>query len=248
MNIPISIQLYTLRNQLENDFKGVLEEVARLGFDGVELAGYSGLTVEEVKSILDELNLQVSSSHIPLERFKNELEQVIAEHKLLGCTHLIVPFLMPEERSEEGYQQLILLLKEVKQVCEREGMTLCYHNHDFEFEKIADGRYALQAILEETGVEAEFDIYWITKAGERPVDWLQRYQDRVSLVHLKDMTVDEEQFFAELGTGGVDIKSVLQVGEEIGVKWWVVEQDESKIDPLESIKISMDYLKKIGVK
>ena len=97
-------------------------------------------------------------------------------------------------------------------------------------------------------MEAEFDIYWITKAGERPVDWLQRYQDRVSLVHLKDMTVDEEQFFAELGTGGVDIKSVLQVGEEIGVKWWVVEQDESKIDPLESIKISMDYLKKIGVK
>jgi sugar phosphate isomerase/epimerase len=75
------------------------------------------------------------------------------------------------------------------------------------------------------------------------VEWIHRYKNRTPLVHLKDMTTDAEQFFAELGTGGVDLETVLNAGEEAGVEWWVVEQDLSRRTPLESIEISMNYLK-----
>jgi sugar phosphate isomerase/epimerase len=84
----------------------------------------------------------------------------------------------------------------------------------------------------------------LKKAGEEPLDWLRRYQGRTPLVHLKDMTTDSEQFFAELGTGGIDITSVLLYGKESVIEWWIVEQDQSRRSPLESASISIQYLHK----
>ncbi|MGQ4668516.1 sugar phosphate isomerase/epimerase family protein, partial [Metabacillus halosaccharovorans] len=101
-------------------------------------------------------------------------------------------------------------------------------------------------LLDETNpewVKAEFDVYWLTKAGEDPVQWLKRYEGRTPLVHLKDMTTDGEMFFAELGTGGVNLDGVLNQGEQSNVEWFVVEQDRSRRSPLESVEISMNYLK-----
>src|SRR5690606_9521056 len=92
-------------------------------------------------------------------------------------------------------------------------------------------------------VKAEFDVYWLTKASEDPVDWLKQYKHRTPLVHLKDMTVDEEKFFAELGTGGVNLEAILERGEENEVQWWVIEQDVCRRDPLECIERSIHYLK-----
>jgi sugar phosphate isomerase/epimerase len=106
---------------------------------------------------------------------------------------------------------------------------------------------ALEAIFDDTNsdnVQTELDVYWLTKAGECPIEWLNRYKGRSPLVHLKDMTTDAEQFFAELGTGGVNIEAVLNAGDENGVKWWVVEQDMSRRTPIESIEISLNYLKR----
>ncbi|MED1562316.1 xylose isomerase [Alkalihalobacillus alcalophilus ATCC 27647 = CGMCC 1.3604] len=246
MSIPIAIQLYTLRNELELDFRGTLEKVAQLGYNGVELAGYAGLKVEEVKDILDELNLKVSSSHVPIERLEQELPQVIKEQKILGSKYIVVPFVLPERRNDKAYYELISFLNETAEQCEKEGLTLCYHNHDFELEHLEDGRKVLKAILDDTKVSAEFDIYWLTKADETPSKWLKNYQGRTPLVHLKDMTLDEEKFFAELGTGGVDLEEVLKMGTENDVQWWVVEQDESRISPLESIEISINHLKKMA--
>jgi sugar phosphate isomerase/epimerase len=128
----------------------------------------------------------------------------------------------------------------------QQELTLCYHNHDFELERLEDGRKALEAVFDDTNpnnVKTELDVYWLTKAGENPVYWMKRYKARTPIVHLKDMTKDDEQFFAELGTGGVDIEAVLNLGEENNVQWWVVEQDISRRSPLESIEISMNYLK-----
>ncbi|GGC96986.1 sugar phosphate isomerase [Thalassobacillus devorans] len=245
-HIPVAVQMYTLRNESERDFSGTLKRVEELGFDGVEFAGYGDLTVKEVKSLLDELGLQAVSSHVPLEELQENLPKVIEEQKILGSQYLVVPFLLPEQRNEDDYQSLILFLQQAGKRCREKGITLCYHNHDFELDHLSDGKMALETIFDETNPEelhTELDIYWLKKAGENPVDWLKRYQGRSPLVHLKDMTNDEEQFFAELGTGGVDIEAVLAAGEEAGVKWWIIEQDESRRSPLESLEISMNYLK-----
>ena len=244
--IPIAVQMYTLREESEVDFVGTLRKVAELGFNGVEFAGYGGLPVREVKKVLDELGLQAAASHVPLEDLESNLEQVIEDQKLLGSKYVVCPYLLPERRTEQHYQALILLLEQAGEKCRQEGITLCYHNHDFELERLSDGRTALESIFEDTNaanVKAELDVYWLTKAGEKPVEWMNRYRNRTPLIHLKDMTTDEEQYFAELGTGGVDIESVFNLGVDAGVKWWIVEQDFSRRTPFESIEISLNYLK-----
>jgi sugar phosphate isomerase/epimerase len=245
-NIPIAIQMYTLRDESERDFAGTLRKVKDLGFDGVEFAGFGGLSVLEVKALIEEIGLQAVACHIPLDELKNNLYQVIEELKTLGCYYAVCPFLMPDSRSEADYKALIQFLDHAGEICCNEGITLCYHNHDFELEKLSDGKLALEAIFDQTRFEnlkAELDVYWLTKAGEKPVDWMERYQNRTPLIHLKDMTLDEEGFFAELGTGGVDIESILDHGEKAGVQWWIIEQDASRITPFESIEISINYLK-----
>lgn len=244
----LAVQLYTLRDECEKDFSGTLRKVADLGFDGVELAGFYDLSVEELKNLLDELNLQVASSHVPLSDVENNLDKVIADHKKLNCSFVVLPYIQEEQRTKEGYYHLISTISSVGKKLREQGITLCYHNHDFELETLEDGRTALTTIFDDTNQEdlkAEFDIYWLTKAGENPGDWMKRYKGRTPLVHLKDMTTDEEQFFAELGTGGVDLESVLKLEEESDVKWWIVEQDVCRRPPFESIEISINYLKKL---
>ncbi|MBM7600031.1 sugar phosphate isomerase/epimerase [Virgibacillus halotolerans] len=239
--------MYTLREESARDFSGTLKKVAELGYDGVEFAGYGGLTAKEVRQLLDEYGLKAASSHVPLDDLKNNLDQVIADQKILESSYIVCPFLPPDSRTEAAYQGLITLLDEVGEKCRAAGLTLCYHNHDFELDRLADGRMALEAILDDTkreNVQAEFDIYWLAKRNENPVDWIKRYQDRMPLVHLKDMTTDQEQFFAELGAGGMDIEAVLEQGNSNDIKWWVVEQDASRRTPFESIEISINYLKR----
>ncbi|WP_332633542.1 sugar phosphate isomerase/epimerase family protein [Halalkalibacter flavus] len=248
--IPVAVQMFTLREESQKDFAGTLKKVAELGYDGVEFAGYGGLSAIEVRALLDGLGLKATASHVPLAELKNNLKQVIEDQKTLGSQFIVCPYLMPDERSEENYKSLISFLNEAGETCKREGITLCYHNHDFELEPLQDGRKALEAIFDDVSadhLQTELDVYWLTKAGENPVEWINRYKGRTPLVHLKDMTTDGEQFFAELGTGGVNIEAVLATGEEAGVEWWVVEQDVSRHTPLESIEISINYLKTIGL-
>ncbi|MCE7793940.1 sugar phosphate isomerase/epimerase [Salipaludibacillus sp. CUR1] len=245
----IAVQLFTLREEMAKDPKGTLRRVAELGFDGVEFAGYSGLTVEETKQTIDELGLKAAASHVPLEDLKENLSGVIEDQKVLGSRYLVVPFLEENEQTEEGYLSLIAFLQEAGKTCREQGITLCYHNHDFELDLLPnDGRQALSAIFNETTageLMTELDVYWLKKADEDPADWIKRYHERTPLIHLKDMTPDEEGFFAELGTGGVDIEEITKLSATQKIDWWIIEQDVSRRDPLESIEISINYLKEI---
>jgi sugar phosphate isomerase/epimerase len=247
INIPIGLQMFTLRNECSNDFVGTLEKVAELGYQGVEFAGYYDLPANELKKVIDHLGLKATSSHIPISSLEENLRKIITYEQAIGNDKIVCPFLPPERRKEEDYLHLINSLNHIGQECQKEGITFCYHNHDFELQLLSNGRTALETLLDETNpewVKAELDIYWLTKVGENPVKWLQRYKGRTPLVHLKDMTTDGEQFFAELGTGGVDIDGVLKQGPASNVEWFIVEQDRSRRSPLESVEISINYLKK----
>ncbi|TLS38689.1 sugar phosphate isomerase/epimerase family protein [Pseudalkalibacillus caeni] len=244
--IPVGLQMYTLRKESEQDFVGTLEKVASLGYQGVEFAGYYGLSADELKDVLHKLGLQAASSHVPLTVLEKELDQTIDYQKKIGSNHIVCPFLPPERRSKEDYYNLINILNKAGQKCAEEGITFSYHNHDFELHPFDDGQKPLELLLKETNpdwVKAELDVYWLTKAGEDPVEWMKRYQNRTPLVHLKDMTTDDEKFFAELGTGGVNLDGVIAQGDDSNVEWWIVEQDQSRRTPLESIETSINYLK-----
>lgn len=243
--ISIALQMYTLRDECAKDFVGTLKKVAALGYHGVEFAGYGDIPAKELRRVMDSLGLRAASSHVPVHDLANNTEQVIEDQQILGSSYVVCPYI--EERTETDYRRLINTLNIAGEKCKKAGISLCYHNHDFELEQLGDGRTALQTILEETNpewVKAEFDIYWLTFAGEDPVAWMNRYKGRTPIVHLKDMTTDEERFFAELGTGGVDIESVLGLGESSGVDWWIVEQDECRQDPFQCVSESINFLKK----
>lgn len=240
--IPVALQLYTLREEVKKDFKGTLRKVAEMGFDGVELAGHGGLDILEVKEALQSCGLQAISSHVPLADLRNDLEKVLEEQLELGVKFIVCPYLTEEERD---YALLISDLNAIGERCHEVGLTLCYHHHDFEVLTEYNGRPALASILEETNVKAELDLYWLTYAGENPAKWIERHHP--PLVHLKDMTTDEERFFAELGTGGVDLEPAFAQVESANIQWWIVEQDASKTSPIESVRKSMDYLKQMGL-
>jgi sugar phosphate isomerase/epimerase len=245
-NRPIAVQMFTLRNKSEKDFLGTLEKVAKIGYDGVEFAGYGGLTAIELKKALNDLGLKPAASHVKLPLLEKDLDEVIGYQHVLGNKHIVCPHLPPERRSQEDYYQLISFLNETGRRCHEEGITFSYHNHDFELITLENGKKPLEWLFEETNpkwVQTELDIYWLTKAGEDPVEWIKRYHNRTPLIHLKDMTTDGEKFFAELGTGGVNVDGVLEQGSKSNVEWWVVEQDQSKRSPFESIEISYNYLK-----
>lgn len=240
----VAIQLYTLRAAVEQDIKATLKQVKAIGYTGVELAGYGGLSAEEVKEELDRLDLRVAGSHVPLSQLIHELDRVINEQKILENRYVVCPFILPEDRHTDFYKDLVELLAGIKETLNQHELVLVYHNHDFELETIED-TYVLDYLFDHVpGLQMELDVFWLTKANHDPLAWITRHQNHLTHLHLKDMTTDSRRTFAPLGTGGVPLEAILKTAKPL---WWIVEQDETEGDPFEAITVSYNYLKKEGV-
>lgn len=272
MALPIALQLYSVRDQLEIDYLKTLKSVKAMGYDGVELAGLSGYKGKEVKAMLDEVGLQIMSSHVPLPEMLQASEATFREYKEAGCSYVAVPWL-PEERRPEGelFEQTIQDILMLGKVAKDNGIQLLYHNHDFEF-ALVNGKYALDIIYETIPAEylgVQLDTCWAKVAGLNPVDYLKKYQGRADLVHLKDFylngklteapykligknetKIEKPQTpsfeFRPVGYGMQDIPAIVKAAESIGSKWLIVEQDNSTERPtLDAAKMSIDYLRNI---
>ncbi|WP_147803255.1 sugar phosphate isomerase/epimerase family protein [Alkalicoccus halolimnae] len=242
-HIPLAIQLYSLREETEKDFTGTLKKAADLGYEGVEFAGYGGLKASELKKVLEDLGLKAAGTHVQLDDLEQDLDNIIAYQKEINNGHIICPFLPEELRKDKAsYEDTAKRLNRVGKVCAEHGMTFSYHNHDFELDS-KEGEVPLHLLLREEYVNAELDIYWLQKAGEDPLQWMKQYKKKTKLLHLKDMTTDGRQDFAELGTGGIDLEAVMTQGKEGNLDWFIVEQDVSHIGALKSAEVSINYLK-----
>jgi len=246
--IPLCLQMYTVRDDADRDLAGTLATVAQLGYYGVEIAGYAGKTAEEYKALLDTNGLKAIGAHVGFDALKNQTAQVIAEAKLFGYSYVIVPWIgKPYTESLDGYRQLGAELSALAGTLAEAGLTLCYHNHAFEFELSEDGQYGFDALFAAApDVQVELDTFWVKKGGQDIPTYLTRYAGRVPLVHLKDM--DTEGGFAPVGEGTVDYPALFAAAEAAGAKYYIVEQDSCKapLVPLESIRISIENLKKLG--
>lgn len=246
---PIALQLYTLREELKRDFWGVVRQVAEMGYEGVQISGFefdAENTPERLKRFLDEVGLQSAGRHVALSRLEGDLETVFAESQALKDPYIICPFL-PEERrrTAEDWKRTAELFNRLGALCKDRGFIFGYHNHAFEFQSF-EGRRGLDILIEETDpnlVTFEIDTYWVQYGGGDPVEYIRRCAGRIPLVHLKDMTGDERRFFAEVGEGILDWKSILPACEEAGVQWYIVEQDRCERPPLESVRISLQNLR-----
>jgi len=244
----IGVQLYTVRRELEKDFEGTLEKVAALGFSEVEFAGYFNRTPQQVKSVLARNNLSSPSVHVLTTGLRSNLQQTIDAAKTIGHQYVVCAYLLPEERkSLDDYKRLIELFNDAGERLKKAGLQFCYHNHDFEFMPI-DGKIPYDLILAGTDpktVKMELDLYWIAKAEKNPLKYFSAYPGRFPLVHVKDMDATPKRFFTEVGRGTIDFKEIFAASEKAGIKHYFVEQDETPGSPFESIKMSIDYLKKL---
>jgi len=247
--IPIGLQLYTLRDDMEKDFAGTLQKVAAIGYGFVELAGYGGLSVRELSSLLADNHLQVAGSHIALDALEGDLHKVIQENLTLGNSYIVVPYLAEERRqTSDDYKKLAEILSGIGETLQTANMTLCYHNHDFEFKPLEGGQLGEDVLLENSDplfVKIEVDAYWILKAGQDPVAFVKKHTGRVPIIHLKDRDLTDGSF-APVGTGDLPLDALIAAAGEIGTQYLLVEQDICKGPALDAVTLSYNNLKAKG--
>lgn len=246
--LPIALQLYTVRNHTKNDMSGTLRQVAAMGYAGVELAGYGNLNREQLKEVIDETSLHVVAAHADLPRLQNELEDIAAEAEVFGHRYVVLGWVPVELRgSIANWKKIAETLNVVGENLRQRNLQLCYHNHDFEFEEKFDGEYALDILYANCNpelVQAELDVYWIKKGGADPTSFIKKYPRRVPLLHIKDMDTDGN--FAEIGAGTLNWPEIFSTAEANGVQHYIVEQDICPGDPLDSARLSLENLRKMG--
>jgi sugar phosphate isomerase/epimerase len=241
----VALQLYTVRDETTKDFKQTLKYVAEMGYPAVEFAGYGNIDSKDMAALLADFDLRAASSHVSLAALNEDLERELNYCLDIGCTFLVVPWLGPEWRGVESFRKLAPRLNEIGRLSKDRGITLAYHNHDFEFEQ-HDGKYLLDILLEASDpdlVKLELDTYWASFAGVDPIAYLREHTGRVPLVHLKDMT--PERTFAEVGDGTLNISGYYRTAKEMGTRYFIVENDAPRIPSLESARRSLVNLNKI---
>ena len=248
--IPLALQLYTVRDQASQDFEGTLNQVAEIGYDGVEIAGVTGgMDAPDLKMLLDDLGLKVCGSHTGLEQLESDLTSVVEFNRTLQNPYVVVPFLGEHRRKDgQGWLDTAQAMNAVGTQLKAEGLQLCYHNHSFEFQEFG-GKYGLDLLYDNTNpdtVMAELDTYWVQHGKQDPVAYLQKLSGRVPLVHLKDMTAGEKPTFAEVGSGIMDFDAIVKAAEGAGTKWFIVEQDTCPGNPMDSARASFRNIKERG--
>ena len=265
MKLPIALQLYSVRDELKKDFYQTLKRVKAMGYDGVELSGLNGADPTEVKQALDEVGLLCPSSHAPVA--EQEADGAFARYAQAGVRFVAVPW-MDYGSENEKLQENVATVRRLAERAAKEGITLLYHNHDFEFRKV-NGKAILDTLYNEIPaslLQTQLDTCWVKFAGEDPVSYLKKYTGRAPLVHLKDFWSDGENGvapydligktsearkktnfeFRPIGYGVQNIPAIIQAAEDAGAEWLIVEQDESPCRPtLEAAKMSIEYLRSL---
>jgi sugar phosphate isomerase/epimerase len=247
----IAAELYTLREQLREPsaIAASLQRVCEIGYDGVELAGLGPMEPLELARQLRQAGLVACSAHIRWERLRDETDAAIEDCRIWGCSHAVVPVLPAAYRDAAGYARFGAEANDVAATLHEAGIRLGYHNHSFELERFGreTGLQILYRSSDPALVNAQIDTYWIQYGGGNPASWIRRLHGRVPLVHLKDMDVSEGQpVMAEVGEGNLDWEDVLAACREAEVQWLIVEQDECRRDPFESLAISRRNLAALG--
>lgn len=255
--------LYTVRNEMGKDAKATLKQVADLGYKYIEAVDYKdgkfyGMTPDEFKSYLTSLGLVPISVHMGSMTTDNA-DKLIADVKKAGFKYFIAPVppmgmfkFDPKTRKlwmEGTVEKLADILNTIAQKATAAGLAFLYHNHDFEFQANQDGIVPIDYLLEHLDpkyVNFQMDLYWVTKAGADPVAYFKKYPGRFKIWHVKDM--DSQDRFAPVGQGKIDFKRILANKKLSGMKYYMVEQDQTfdGLQPMEAIKISKEGLKKIG--
>ncbi len=252
MNTPVKaalgLQLYSVRDDCrDRGLPAVLREVAAMGYEGVEFAGFYDTPAGELRKMLDDIGLRCCGSHTPLAKLlEPDFEATADYNETLGNRFLIVPGLLEEYRaSADAWRKTAELFNELAAKLASRGMVTGYHNHTIEFTPM-DGVVPWDLFFDHTRPEVvmQIDTGNAIAGGADPLPYLIRYPGRAVTLHLKEHSADKT---ALIGEGDTDWKEVLRLSREHGgTEWNIVEQETHKHPPMECARICLENLRALG--
>ena len=260
LNAKLSAQLYTLRDfcKTAEDFAKTMKRVRKIGYRHVQISGIGPIPACEVRAILDDTGLTAIGAHIGLNDFRENLPSVIERCHTWGTEYVAIPW-MPASQitSGAGWKAHAKEFSKYGKLLQKEGITVQYHNHCFEFQKYKLGTKlmtGLEILYRESDakyLQAEIDTHWVARGGGNPATWIRGMKGRTDQVHFKDMVIlNDQPVMAEIGQGNLEWDAIIAACAEAGVKDVIVEQDICPItnDPFKSLEISYKFLKAKGLK
>lgn len=245
---PISVQLYSLREEAAVDFGAVLARLGEVGFVGVELAGFNGMTTAQFAKTIADAGLVVSSGHVG-DPTPEALNASLDDLQAVDCNTAVIAFLPPKAFANgDAIQQSAELVNSAQMIASARGVRLGYHNHWWEFASLADGRTGLTHFLErlDPAVFIELDTYWTRVGGADPAAVLRDLGARVPLIHVKDGPADDPKHaMVAVGSGTMDIPAV--IGAATSADWHIVELDRCATDMATAVADSYNYLVGAGL-
>ena len=241
---PIALQLYSVRDAMEQDFEKTLKEVSEMGYEGVEIAGISSLNYFEMAEVLNSAGITAISAHIGLDEIENE-------EKLEGLKGLGLKYAAFNGMgiSKESIPYLRDNFTRLGKICRENGIYLLYHNHDYEFAKIDEvpGLDLVYGAVNPKYLGAEIDTCWVKYAGIDPAEYIRKYKGRCPLIHIKDYNggkKGEDFSYKAVGSGVMDVGAVINAAKAAGSEWIIVEQDspEKGRTPMDSCKESAEFI------
>jgi sugar phosphate isomerase/epimerase len=248
MALPIALQLYSVRQDCEKDLPGVLAAVKKMGYDGVEFAGYYGRSADELKTLLDDNGLKTAGSHLGIQTLLgDDLERTMDFNQTIGNKFLIVPGLPGEyTNSRDAWLKTARIFNEISDKVTPRGFQTGYHNHHTEF-KALDGELPWDTFFGNTKKEVvmQFDTGNAMHGGADAIPFLERYPGRATTVHLKEFSPANEK--ALIGEGDIPWQRIFDLCESsAGTEWYIVEQESYAYPPMECVDRCLQNLRKMG--
>lgn len=263
----ISLQLYSLRADMQKAPKATIEAVGKIGYRMVEHAGYGsgkfyGMTPTEFKALLSANGLTMPSGHTALlpkhvdgsGNFTDEWKKTVDDAATLGQKYVISPWIdVSMRKTADGLKKVTDLFNRAGELCQKSGMKFGYHNHDFEMGSV-DGQVIYDLLLTNTDpklVTLQMDVGWVVAGGSDPLAWFKKYPGRFELLHMRDvkpMAGHEHPVGVDLGDGIVKFDEILKAKKAAGAKYFVVEQEEyGSKTPLEAVTVDFQRIAKMAV-
>lgn len=244
MGPKIGLQLYSLREKCSENFENVLKNLSDAGYDGVEFYTFYDIEAAKMKELLKSYGLKPMGTHTNMDILTNGLDDLIKYMTAIESRYVGLGYYNSEDR--DGWLRFCEIFEKTGEKLRQNDITLMYHNHANEFEPKFDGDFAEDIILKNTSpknVSLELDCYWVKYAGLDPAVYLKNNISRIKTIHLKDMSTDDKKM-TEVGTGINHCSELFGIAKNAGFEWVDIEQDNIYINPFESVKISINNVRK----
>lgn len=241
--VPVSLQLYSLREEAKKyGYIEILKKVSGYGYPAVEFAGFYEKTPQEIRKVLDDLNLKASSCHGAIPKSDN-IAKIVDTAKELGYQWHVTGFGANSFNSEDDCKKNAAILQEGALALKKEGIKLAMHNHWFEFDKKFNGKYPHEIVMDSApDIYAQLDTYWVAVGGANVPEVIKKINKRIPLLHIKDGPINLEQPMTAVGEGQMDWKTIISTADENVLEWLIVELDRCATDMFAAVRKSVSYL------